>query len=305
MSLANPEPKVMPPVTGLQAHSTDSAEQRESRALAGESLYGNDFTASEIAAWFEDEREAYFDLYHRNLPQSEPAEAIYTYEALARIHGFDCLPHRQYSHALGIGSATGAELRPVLMRSERVTMLEPSDGFSTHHLDGKPVSYVKPLSSGIMPFADGTFDLIVGFSVLHHIPNVSTIIQELQRVLKPGGHVLLREPTHSMGDWRNPRRGLTRHERGIPVHLFRKMIGEAGLKVIKETRCVFSLIPRLEPVIRRPIWTLPMVVRLDAWLCSLPIWSDEYHASKLWHRFRPTGVAYVLSKPCAPTSQQS
>lgn len=280
--------------------------QRIEHALAGKSLYGNDFSPAEIDQWFADESEGYFNLYFNpDRPDAAeaqpPTDSPYTYAALAQRHGFAHLGRTHYPQALGIGSANGAELRPVLQRSQQVTVLEPSDGFSATHIDGKPVTYVKPQASGHMPFADASFDLIVCFSVLHHIPNVSTVIQEMFRVLKPGGQVLLREPTHSMGDWRQPRRGLTRHERGLPLPLFRAMVRDAGFTVVKETRCMFSLLTRLEPLLRRPVWTVPWVVTLDTWLSRLPVWPRRYHATRFWHKIRPTAVAYVLSKPGAAT----
>ena len=270
---------------------------RTESALSGQTLYGDDFSPAEIEKWFEHEREGYFNLYYRDADEQHTESAEYTYSALAQAHGFDWLEERQYAHALGIGSANGAELLPVLERSSRITILEPSEGFVATEIQGKPVDYVKPQACGAMPFANASFDLIICFSVLHHIPNVSTVLREMHRVLKPGGHVLLREPTHSMGDWRSPRSGLTKNERGIPVPLFRNMLSSSGLHVLKETRCNFSLMTRLEPVLGKPVWTIPWVVRLDAWLCRLPLWPRAYHAKTAWQKLRPTGVAYVLEKP--------
>lgn len=286
--------------TQTGAPTTPNADSRTMRALQGHALYGDDFTQPEIDGWFADEREGYFNLYFRDAPAAPASQDAYTYAALAEQHGFRWLGQRQYAHALGIGSANGAELRPVLARSARVTVLEPSEGFATTEVDGKPVAYVKPQASGLMPFDSESFDLVICFSVLHHIPNVSTVIREMHRVLKPGGHVLLREPTHSMGDWRRPRRGLTKNERGIPIEVFRSILRNSGLKVLYETRCMFSLTPRLERLIGRPVWTVPWIVKADAWLCRLPVWSHSYHAESVWQKFRPISVAYVLEKPAAP-----
>jgi SAM-dependent methyltransferase len=271
-------------------------EAKATQAFAGLTLYRDDFSPGEIEQWFADEKEGYYDLYYRDVGADQQSRGEYEYAGLAAHHGFCWLPHRVYAHALGIGSATGAEFRPVLDRSALVTVLEPSDGFEATEIDGTPVNYVKPQASGVMPFDDASFDLIVCFSVLHHIPNVSTVIREMHRVLKPGGSVLLREPTHSMGDWRQPRRGLTKHERGIPLSLFRHIITSAGFRVVKETRCMFSLTSRLQWLIRRRIWNLGWVVRADAWLCRLPVWPDRYHSDTAVGKLRPTSVAFVLAK---------
>jgi ubiquinone/menaquinone biosynthesis C-methylase UbiE len=51
-----------------------------------------------------------------------------------------------------------------------------------------------------LPYADGTFDLVVGHAFLHHLPDYAGAIAEMRRVLRPGGAVLLAgEPTR-LGD---------------------------------------------------------------------------------------------------------
>lgn len=46
----------------------------------------------------------------------------------------------------------------------------------------------------LLPFKDGSFDLVVGSRTLHHLPNLSGFLIELDRVLADGGKAVFVEP---------------------------------------------------------------------------------------------------------------
>jgi ubiquinone/menaquinone biosynthesis C-methylase UbiE len=49
-----------------------------------------------------------------------------------------------------------------------------------------------------LPYADGSFDLVVGHAFLHHIPEPDLALLEMRRVLAPGGAILVAgEPTRA------------------------------------------------------------------------------------------------------------
>lgn len=45
-----------------------------------------------------------------------------------------------------------------------------------------------------MPYLDNSFDLVVAISIMEHIKNFEDVIDEVSRVLKPGGHFLVGMP---------------------------------------------------------------------------------------------------------------
>jgi len=51
-----------------------------------------------------------------------------------------------------------------------------------------------------LPYAADQFDLITARAILHHVPDPMDALQEIRRVLKPGGVCILQEPTK----WGNP-----------------------------------------------------------------------------------------------------
>jgi SAM-dependent methyltransferase len=260
--------------------------------FSGRALYGNDFGQDEIDAWFADEAEGYFNLTQ----SSRSRDYAYGYHALNRLHGFSRLPQKRFAHVLGVGSAYGEELAPILKYSDKISILEPSDGFKSTVLNGVPVNYVKPVACGDMPFDSGSVDLITCLGVLHHIPNVTKVVNEFSRVLSPGGYILLREPINSMGDWRKPRPGLTKRERGIPLPILRDLVTQAGFKIAREHKCMFSLSSRLRYLLRGPVFNNIAAASFDALLCKLPIWSNVYHPRNTLQKLRPTSVYYVLQK---------
>ena len=63
-------------------------------------------------------------------------------------------------------------------------------GELTRDVQGKPVS----ADALELPFSDDTFDRIICSEVLEHIPNDTGAIEELVRVLKPGGSIAVTVP---------------------------------------------------------------------------------------------------------------
>lgn len=260
--------------------------------LSGERLYGDDFSIEEIDSWFSDEAEGY-----ANLGSRDRSKYVYGYHELNRSHGFRFLKERRFYNVLGIGSAYGDEFVPIAGSVSRITIIDPSDAFSgTKEILSIPCAYLKPSVSGDMCFEDNSFDLISCLGVMHHIPNVSHVIRECGRCLEKGGVMLLREPITSMGDWRRPRPGLTKRERGIPIQLLDEFIDQAGLRTLHRALCHFPVVPKVANRIGVAAYNNRVLTAADSLLCQFFSWNTKYHRTRIWEKFGPASAYYVLTK---------
>jgi 2-polyprenyl-3-methyl-5-hydroxy-6-metoxy-1,4-benzoquinol methylase len=251
--------------------------------FSGETLYGDDLTPDEILDWFSDEAEGY-----AGLGAADTQRYAYGYHQFNYIHAFRYIKKRHFDNALGIGSAYGDEFKPISKQISHITILDPSDAFAdVNEISGVPCTYKKPAASGDIPFRDGHFELITCLGVLHHIPNVSHVLSECARCLDKGGIMLLREPINSMGDWRFPRSGLTKRERGIPVHLMDQIIEKASFTTLLKAVCNFPLLPIITEKVGVDTYNSSLLTRLDQLLSNMFSWNITYHRTSVFKKLAP------------------
>lgn len=260
--------------------------------LHGEKLVGDDYSESELEAWYRDEATAYSGLV------GDRSESYsYEYDALNYINGYKFLSSEKIQVCVGYGAATGAEFLPIQNRISNLIIIDPGE-FQNHIAPGNiRARYIKPQISGRIGLEDGICDLVTCFGALHHVANVSFVIKELARILKPSGKFLLREPISNMGDWRIARPGLTPRERGIPVNIMNEAIWAAGLEISNFSYCDFSPLRRIvkQLGISRP-YNSKAIANLDGMLSALFGWNARYHRPGFFHKFAPGSGFWVCSK---------
>jgi SAM-dependent methyltransferase len=260
--------------------------------FAGEKLYGDDFSLPQIEQWYRDEAEGYANLGAKNKKSYQ-----YSYHQLNILHGFKHLSSHRFHSVLGLGSAYGDEFLPIASQIDKLTIVDPSDAFQQHkECHGIPCQYVKPVPSGQLPFEDNAFSLITSLGVLHHIPNVSYVVSECFRCLEPNGIMLLREPIVSMGDWRKPRNGLTKRERGIPMALLDQIVTDAGFCIERRQLCVFPALARMVLKCGMTPYNMRSATAFDAFLSKVFAWNITYHRRSFIRKLAPASVYYILKK---------
>lgn len=179
------------------------------------------------------------------------------------------LGDRSFGHGLEIGAGTGYFSLNLLQLGtiERLTATDISPGMLSRlsataaalGLEAETVA----TEAERLPFEDGSFDIVFGHAVLHHIPDLERAFAEFRRVLRPGGVVAFCGEPSRYGDrlaaapkraallaapaWRRAigaaRRGVPEAERSnghaleseVDVHAFapadlRRLLREAGFE---------------------------------------------------------------------------
>lgn len=261
------------------------------RYFKGDLLWGDDFTEEQIIQWFEDEAEAYADQY------GVESRGIYTAHNINILNGYNYLKKiDRFENVLGYGSSWGDEFLPIIDRIQNIYIVEASKKTRSKQIKNTTPVYLNVNEKGNIDLPNDFVDLITCFSTLHHIPNVTYVLNELFRVLKPGGFFLLREPMHSMGDWTKKRPGLTKHERGIPQAYLENIIRNAGITIVQKHYFGFmgSFLDRLFN--GASFLHSRAFLRIDRYLSSVFSFNVHYHAKNKMQRVSPIGIAYVLRK---------
>lgn len=103
-------------------------------------------------------------------------------------------------HVLDIGCGTGASSIDALKRGAFVTAIDISpESINLVKELAKEIGLENNLNAVVMDaqnmtFEDGSFDIVFGNGVLHHLPDFEQSIKEIRRVLKTDGYAVFLEP---------------------------------------------------------------------------------------------------------------
>ena len=105
-----------------------------------------------------------------------------------------------------LDAGTGTARIPILIAQQRsqwqiigIDMAESMLKIGRNNVDNAALQQqisLELVDAKHLPYQNGKFDMVISNSLIHHLPNPLPFLQELQRVLKPNGAILLRDLIH-------------------------------------------------------------------------------------------------------------
>lgn len=183
-------------------------------------LIGDAYSTAGIEKWYIDEAN-----YHNQFKGGRVQE----YNLYADLENTNIFWNRflQNGKFLDFGCAEGLMLQRFL-KKEKLDLdyfgVEASEELlKTARNNMSEGRYYLAKNSLRLPFESNFFDYIAAISVLHHVANVSDILNGFKRILKPGGLLFLKDPITDMKKIDGSRCSLSPHERGIPIEYYLKI----------------------------------------------------------------------------------
>jgi SAM-dependent methyltransferase len=102
---------------------------------------------------------------------------------------------RPGTETLEIGTGTGGMLHALLARGLHVRGVEINPALIAESRKWFGELPVQAVTGVALPFPDATFDLVLSFDVFEHIADSDAHLQEVARVLRPGGRYLVQTPS--------------------------------------------------------------------------------------------------------------
>ena len=92
---------------------------------------------------------------------------------------------------LDVGCGTGHHMASLCKRGFEVAGVDGSEEMIAHARANNPGAQIERSDVDQLPFADGSFDFVLCVEVLRYLPDFTKCVNEISRVLKPGGSCLV------------------------------------------------------------------------------------------------------------------
>lgn len=139
---------------------------------------------------------------------------------------------KQNAYILDCGTSTGANLRALRDNNfVNVVGIDNNDQAITF-CQQKDLFPVQLGDICDIPFEDNKFDLVLATDIIEHVENDEKALQEIYRVLKPQGKLILTVPAFQFL-W-GPQDDLSQHKRRYRLGMLLKKLNEAGFNILRK-----------------------------------------------------------------------
>lgn len=139
------------------------------------------------------------ELYKQNKPRETGFDrGQFRFDEINKLGIFDDLEITAYTRYLdfggGIGDVSSSIAKNLKLKKENSFVTDIQNWLGKEHAD-EYVKYItyRYLKTDILPFEEGTFNLITCLQVLHHIPDKKHTISQLRKVINSNGILIIRE----------------------------------------------------------------------------------------------------------------
>lgn len=136
---------------------------------------------------------------------------------MRQLFAYETAAKEVYGSILEIGCGEGYGIKLLAPKAERYIAIDrhiPENQKNFEHIDFRQIEV--PFLTGL---DENQFDVVICFQLIEHIQDDRTLLQEIFRVLNPGGRLLLTTPNKTMSLSRNPY-----HVREYETYEFRSLI---------------------------------------------------------------------------------
>ncbi|MFI8927996.1 class I SAM-dependent methyltransferase [Streptomyces sp. NPDC053474] len=166
---------------------------------------------------------------------------------------------------VGCGDGSAARVAAPLLAGHRVVGVDWSQDALRRASGHLPYVVRGELTDGGLPFASGTVDAVLFSEVVEHLVDPDAALDELRRVLRPGGHLMLSTP--NLAAWYNrglllagvqpvfsevslraihgrPGREVVGHLRLYTARALKEFVAASGFDVVRLAGAPFHGVPR-------------------------------------------------------------